>query len=160
MTDQGAEADPPRRRQDPVELVAGLVVAALCSAAAWIASDYGIGTARRMGAGYFPLALGLIGMGLGLALALRAILRPQARAGGVRLRRLACITAAFLLFAVLIEPAGLMITILVTSFVASLADPESRPLESLALGAGLAVAIWVIFVVLLGLSVPVLPGSR
>ncbi len=155
-----AAPDPARRRIDAIELVAGLVVTAICVGLAWVALDYGVGTTRRMGAGFFPVALGGLGALLGLLMALRAVLWPMHNGSTVRLRRLVCISAAFLLFALLVEPAGLLVTVLVSTFVASLADPEARAGESLALGAGLALAVWVIFVLLLGLSVPVLPGGR
>jgi len=93
-------------------------------------------------------------------MALRAVVAPRHDGGSVRPRRLVFIAAAFVLFAVLIEPAGLAITVTVTAVVASLADPQARLWQSLALGVGLAAGIWLVFVVLLGLSIPLLPGQR
>ena len=142
-----------------LDVAAGLGIVVLCAAAVWSASSYGLGSARRMGAGYFPVALGLIGILLGLALTVRAVRHPRTRGPSIPLRRLLCIPAAFLLFALLIEPAGLLITILLTTLLASLADPDSRLHQSVALGTGLAVFVWLVFVVALGLSVPVWPGG-
>lgn len=139
------------------EILAGLVVAALCLAFAWEAASYGIGSPRRMGAGFFPFFLGLIGVGLGGLIALAGYLRPSNATLPVRWRRLLCIGAAFLLFALAIEPAGLLLTIPVVTMIGGLGDPQTRLHESFLLGLGLAAAIWIVFVVLLGLAIPVYP---
>jgi hypothetical protein len=50
-----------------------------------------------------------------------------------------------------------MATIVLTTLVASFADRASRPLQTLLLGIGLAVGIWLVFVVLLRQPIPVWP---
>ena len=153
---------PPKRVRsgvDVADLVAGLVVVVACAGAGRLSVGYGVGTLGRMGPGFFPLALSILGVGLGLLVALRAVLAPRPEGEVPRLRRLAFVGAAFVLFGVAIEPLGLVLTILLTTVVASFADPAARLSHSLALGAGLAAGIWVVFVLLLKLPVPVLPGG-
>lgn len=145
---------------DVADLIAGLGVVAISALFVWMASDDGFGSVRRMGAGFFPVVLGALGIGLGAAIVLRSIFAPQHDAAPVRLRRLIFICAAFVVFALAIEPLGLPLTILATTVVGSLADRATRLRESLLLGIGLAAGTWLIFVVLLGLSLPVLPGQR
>ena len=148
------------RRPDLRSLLAGLALVAASAAFAWTAADYGIGTPRRMGPGFFPFYLGLIGTVLGALMVIRAFTAPASGGTRIPLRRLFFIGAAFLLFALAIEPLGLILTLIGTTFLGAFADEEARPVQSLILAVGLAVAIWVVFVLLLGLTIPVWPGAR
>lgn len=145
-------------RFDWVDLSAAMVV---ILASLWAASRsyaYGIGSARAMGAGFFPLALALLGVGLGLIIAARAVLRPRYEPRHIDLRRLLFVTAAFVIFAVAIRPCGLLPTVVMTAFVASLAHPDSKPHQSLMLGLGLAALVWAVFVLGLGQAIPLWPA--
>ena len=151
---------PARPGVDRAGLVWGLVVAVGCTALALTAYGYGIGAPRRMGPGFFPFYLGLIGAALGAAMTLRAVLAPTHRGEAVPTRRLLFICAAFLLFALALRPLGLVLTVIGATLLGAFADRDARPAQSLLLALGLALAIWVVFVVLLGLPIPVLPGER
>ncbi|MCE8005628.1 tripartite tricarboxylate transporter TctB family protein [Aestuariivita sp.] len=140
------------------DLVAGLAVVIGCGVAAWIGAGYGLGTPRRMGAGAFPFVLSLLGMGLGALVAVMSVTAPQQPPVALRWRRLFYVTASFLLFAVAIEPLGLLLTIPLVTVIGAKADPTAKLGESALLGIGLALALWVVFVRLLGLGIPVLPG--
>lgn len=142
------------------DLIAGLAVITGCATTAWLATDYGLGTPRRMGAGWFPFAVSILGMSLGLAIAVHALFGAGDDGPGIRWRRLFFVCAAFLLFAAAIEPLGLFVTIPAVALLGAKADPTARTWESLILGIGLALAIWVVFVQLLGLNIPVLPEAR
>lgn len=144
---------------DVPDCLMGLAVVAGCVATATVGADYGIGTPRRMGPGFFPVALSAIGAALGLAIMIRSIRSPGFRTLPVSPRRLLFTAAAIVLFAVAIEPLGLLVTVFATAVLAAAADPRTRWHEALALGAGLSLALWLIFVVFLGLGVPVLPGG-
>ncbi|RBI85818.1 hypothetical protein DRV85_08850 [Rhodosalinus halophilus] len=144
---------------DFTDLVVGLAAMAGCAITAWISTGYELGTPRRMGAGAFPFVLSLLGLCFGAAIAARAVLAPEHMGAPVRWRRLVFVSAAFLLFAAAIEPLGLLLTIPVVTILGARADPEARLGESLLLGLGLAAGIWVVFVKLLGLGIPVLPGE-
>ncbi|MFD2236573.1 tripartite tricarboxylate transporter TctB family protein [Aureimonas populi] len=149
-----------RRRIDRPDLVAGLVVIALSFLFGVLALGYGFGTPRQMGAGFFPLTLCALGGLLGAALAAKSVLRPEPGFERPDLRRFLFVSAAFLVFGLGIEPAGLFVTLVATTLIASLAHRDAKVVESLALGAALAVAVWVVFVLLLGLPIPLWPAAR
>jgi hypothetical protein len=152
------------RGKDPTsvnvtDLAVGLAAVAGCACTAWISTGYELGTPRRMGAGAFPFVLSLLGLCFGAAIAVRAVVAPESMSTQVRWRRLLFVCAAFLLFAAAIEPLGLLLTIPAVTVLGAKADPEARLGESLLLGVGLAIGIWVVFVLFLGLGIPVLPGE-
>lgn len=149
----------PTRRTDWNNIIASLIVIAISLAFGYMAVGYGIGSTRQMGAGYFPLALSIIGGVLGVVVLIRTIIAPCPEEQPVDLRRILFVCAAFVVFALGIAPMGLFATIIATTVVGSFAHREARLHESVLLGAGLAVAIWLIFVVLLGLPMRVLPGG-
>lgn len=142
-----------------VDLIVGLIVIAIGGAAAYAASGYGIGTARRMGAGFFPLALGLIAMGLGALMSATAVLRPGP-GPDLRIdpRQFLFVTAAFFIFAIGIDPLGAPLTVCLATMIACFGDRRATLVEAVTLGLGLALAIWVIFVQMLGLALPVWPA--
>lgn len=143
------------RKYDRRDLLAGLLL--LVIGGAFLAGSLGmrIGTARSMGAGYFPLIVSCITVILGLViggLALR-------RVGDVErpsLRPFFAVTASVGTFAVALGPFGLLPAIMATVLVAALADRRSRPLGALLLATGLAVAGWLIFIVGLGMPITLL----
>ncbi len=59
--------------RSPKDLVAGLLFIAVGIAAIAIAANYTLGTAARMGPGYFPRILGILLIVLGAILALRSL---------------------------------------------------------------------------------------
>ncbi len=151
--------EPGQPRFHLVDFLAGIAVIALAAAFIWLARDYGIGSLRRMGAGFFPVVLGWLGVGLGLLICLRAILAPDdEHTPSARPRRLIFITTAFVTFGVGIDQLGLPLTVFVTSLVGSLADRETQRREALLLALVLAAGISAIFVGLLGLPLPISPG--
>lgn len=74
------------------------------------------------------------------------------------LRPALSITAGVLLFALLIENAGLVPAVAVTVFVASLGSPKVRVREVLILAAALAAGMSLLFVGLLDQPFALLPG--
>lgn len=147
----------PGRSVNLTDLVAGGCVIALSAAFMLLAMNYGLGSARRMGPGYYPFVASLLGMVLGGVIVVQALLAPKDEETDFRWRPLIFVSAAFVLFGLLIERGGLLLTVVVTTIVGSMADREARVSESLFLGIGLALGIWAVFVLLLGLSIPVLP---
>lgn len=147
------------RGVDVTDLAVGTAVVVGCALTAWISAGYELGAPRRMGAGAFPFVLSLLGLCFGGAIVVRSVISPEHTGAPVRWRRLLFVCAAFLLFAAAIEPLGLLLTIPAVTVVGAKADAEARLGESLLLGIGLAAGIWVVFVQLLGLGIPVLPGE-
>ena len=147
----------------------GLVAMTLGSAFALGAVDYRVGTAARMGAGYFPfyVACALIALGLWITLTSLGKARdPEGDLGDFNLRPVVFILGANLLFGVLLVglPAiglpslGLLVAVFATVVVAAMAGREFVWREALVLAGILTVACYVLFVLLLKLNLSVLPS--
>ncbi|MCC5989654.1 MAG: tripartite tricarboxylate transporter TctB family protein [Pararhodobacter sp.] len=147
-------------RLNPRAVAGGLLATALGVFAMWEGSGYAIGSIRRMGPGWFPLALGVLLVALGLALALWGLTRHAARAEpgpeseSADWRALAAITAGLAAFAALIERAGLVPAVFALVALASLAAGPPRPLRVLALAAAISALSWAVFRLGLGLPLP------
>lgn len=90
------------------------------------ALNYDVGNAARMGPGWFPLAVGLLLLAIGLVIAATA-LRPSATRETVKrpeFSSLAWILGGVVLFGVLLQPAGLVVSLLVLVLVSSRASHE------------------------------------
>jgi hypothetical protein len=112
--------------------------------AAWVARDYPMGSALRMGPGYFPLVLGVLLALLGVAVCVRGLAIRGEPVETMRLRPLLLILAAVGLFAAGIEVAGIVVLTVVAVIVAAAASTESKPVE-----------VMFLLIVLLALSVGV-----
>lgn len=140
------------------DTVSGLIFAAIGLFGLWVARDYQVGTALRMGPGYIPnlLCLGLIGLGAIIAVKGRII--GSGPLQGWRLRPLVTVTASVLSFALLLKPAGLALAAVVCVIVACFAGGRLRPLESILLSVALAAGVSVVFVAGLGLPMRIWPS--
>ena len=106
-----------------------------------------IGEALSMGPGYFPILLSGILVAIGLvALGQGIFIHAGAAIGNVSWRGIAMISAALILFAALLHPLGLLLTVFITVFVSSRASPEVSLLRGTAIGAGVAALTTVIFI--------------
>lgn len=139
----------------PREFAAGSFFVIVSAVAAYALVGLEVGTARRMGPGYFPLAVSLLLMTSGIVLIARSMFQPRGTAMAVSLLPMAAIAAACIVFALLLRPAGLVPAIFAATLVASIADRDRRLGRTVATGAVLAVGASVIFVWALGVPLPV-----
>ncbi|MET4580057.1 tripartite tricarboxylate transporter TctB family protein [Ottowia thiooxydans] len=95
-------------------------------AAGIAATRYDLGTAGRMGPGYFPLILGVILCLLGAVVLLRALSRNAERTVLERwdLRSLLWMVGSLLLFSLALKPLGLVLSLALLIIVSSLASHE------------------------------------
>lgn len=136
---------------------AGLFFAAFGGLFLFFGRDLPFGTAREMGAGYFPVVLGLLLILLGAGLAVKGLVVGGARIEPWALRPIALVCVALVLFAVLITKAGYLISATVCLAVTSLASREVRLRETAILIAVLVPLAGLLFVWLLGLPMHALP---
>nr|WP_277986494.1 tripartite tricarboxylate transporter TctB family protein [Promicromonospora panici] len=139
------------------------------------ALGYDLGSLLEMGPGYMPLALGLVLAALGLATVVKAYVAPDPAPGeapggevsdavvpdadapdprplaGIQWRPTVAVFAAVTFFAFTVDGLGLLPATFGTGLLAALARPGTKPLRALVIAAGLTVASWIIFVVLLQL---------
>ena len=151
------------------DFFAGLLYMVIGIAFAWGATTYNIGDGARMGPGYFPLLLGVILAIIGGIVMARALVveTPDGDPiGRWAWKPLVFIIAANFLFGILlggwpllgIPAMGLIIAIVVLTFVAALAGDEFKFIEVLILAILLAVGSWAAFVWGLNLQFQVWPS--
>ena len=136
----------------------GLIFIAIGVAFMVYAREYRIGSASRMGPGYFPTLLGGLLVVLGLSLSLPAFVVDGERFPRLHLRPMLIILAAIAVFALLLEPAGFIIAVAALVVIGGFADPDLRLVESVGLAIALVAFATGIFGVLLGLPLNLWPS--
>lgn len=137
------------------DLVAGGIFIVFGLAFAIAASRYQLGTAFRMGPGYFPVVLGGLLVLLGILVAVEGFLAGEGGAiGPVPWRALALILGSILFFGFTIRGLGLVPALFITVLMASFASRRTTIVAALLIAVGLTVACIAIFVEALGLTIP------
>jgi hypothetical protein len=123
----------------------------------YAATHYSIGTAVRMGPGYFPLWVGALVALLSVALLIGSLRFEGPRLPRVHWRPLLLILAGSVAFGYLLKPLGLVLATVVLVVVSAFGGHEFRWREALALAVALAVFSIGVFVFALGLPFPLWP---
>jgi hypothetical protein len=144
-----------QRIRGPKSLIAGLVFIGLAVIFGTSASSLTLGTAARMGAGYFPMMIALVLGFLGVLTTAIGLFARDERPAGTSIRGVLLVGGSVLAFAVSIETLGLVIAVFTTSFMLSLAERNFRFLPSLATAAVLAGFSWAVFAYALSMPWPV-----
>jgi len=140
----------------PKDFFAGLLFLGLALGTVHVAQDYAMGTARRMGPGYFPTLLAWMLAGMALILIVRSLFGLRDGIDRFALKPLLLVTAGAVAFALLLRPAGLVVALVTLVLIGAAGSSESRPLPSLLLALGLAAGSVLVFVVGLGQPFPVI----
>ena len=138
------------------DVIGGVLTIAVAAGVLVESSSYGYGTVLRMGPGYFPTVLGILLLGLGLALTARGLQRQSEPIALPQLRPVVLIAAAIVLFALTLTTFGLAPAIMLLVVVSAYASPVPRPLVIGLLGVGLTIFAYVVFVRLLSLHLDLL----
>ena len=141
----------------PKDFYAGLLFIAFGVAAIVIGSNYALGTAARMGPGYFPRILGILLVTLGAILALRATRLQGTPVAAFKWRPTLVVLGSVVLFGFIVEHAGLLFSTIVLIVGASAASHEFRWKEALVSGVFFALLAIAVFVLGLKLQLPILP---
>ena len=150
------------------DFYAGVMFAVVGIGFAWGAVTYHVGSAARMGAGYFPLMLGIILAAMGVLVMFKALVvetEDGDRIGKWAWRPLCYIIGANLIFGVLLgglpsiglPSMGLIAAIYALTFISSKAGTTSQWKPTLVLASILAAGSYVTFIVALKLQIPVWP---
>ena len=108
MPHQERGEDVVARIRSLTDCLAGLMFIGFGAAAVVIGRDYPMGSAMRMGPGYFPTILGALLAVLGAAVLVRSLLGSPAPAPSFSLKALAVILAAVAVFAFTVERLGIV----------------------------------------------------
>ena len=146
--------------KNPRDFWAGVMFLATGGLFAGIALTYKLGTAARMGPGFFPFFLGAILAGLGLAIAISA-LRPKNAGPTVdkfHWGPIFWVLMPIVVFGVMLKILGMIIMGLVVVIVSSLGSEEFKLRPSVYLAIGLVIFCSLVFVAGLHLPIPLCPG--
>ena len=116
--------------------------------------DLDIGTARRMGPGYFPLVLSGLLILIGSLVAVRGVRVAEGPMPPVPWRGIALLLPLPIFFGLTIRGLGLVPVVALTTLVAVFASRKATPMLALALAVGLAVGCALLFHYGLGLPIP------
>jgi hypothetical protein len=143
----------------PKDFWAGVLFLALGAAAIVVALNYPMGTAGRMGPGYFPRILGALLMFLGVLTVWRGVTTEGPAFGGWPWKLFVLILGSVTLFALLLPKLGLAFTGILLVAVSGFASPEGKARYVIAYAFVLALTVSCVFVYGLKLEIPLWPWS-
>ena len=143
---------------DNKEFLSGVHFIGIGALGIFLAQDYPMGTALRMGPGYFPIVLSGILILMGIYCLVQGLLKPERMPHNWSLRALIILPIAMALFGILMEHAGFIPALIVLVFISAAAGREFKFLEVLLMAVGLTAGSWALFIWGLGLPYPLLVG--
>ena len=134
--------------------LAGLMFLAIGAVAIWMAQDYPIGSALRMGPGYFPIVLSGIMILFGIYELVLGIMKSDPVKGNWSIRALIVLPLAAVLFGILMEHGGFIPALVVLVFASAAASNEFKFMEVLISAVVLTIGSVGLFIYGLGLPYP------
>lgn len=146
--------------KNPKDVIAGLLLMVTAAIFALLTADLPMGSAIRMGPGYFPLVLaGLLGL-LGLIVLVTGLRYPDegtpVHLAALPWRALILVTLSVFVFGLGIRPLGLGPSIGLAVFISALASHRFHLGTALILTALMVAFAWAVFIKGLGLPLPML----
>jgi hypothetical protein len=138
------------------DLLSGLIFIALGLAFGIAASGYQIGTALRMGPGYFPIILAVVLVALGISIVVQSFASgpDEVAIGDVPWFGMILVTASLFFFGLTVRGLGLAPSLFVSVALTAFASKRTGPLGAIVISAGLTAMCMVIFIWALGLPLP------
>jgi hypothetical protein len=124
----------------------------------FMAQDYPMGTALRMGPGYFPIVLSGLLILFGVYCLIQGLLKPEKLPGNWSPRALLILPIATVVFGLLMEHAGFIPALIALVFISAYAGDEFKFVEVLLMTVGLTIGSWALFIWGLGLPYPLIVG--
>ncbi len=146
------------RIRAPKDFWSGVMFCGFAAVGILAARGYSLGTAGKMGPGYFPLMLGGVLAVLGGILIARSVVLDGEPLPRIHVVPLTVIALAVCLFGLLIEPLGLVVALAVLTVLSAWAGPQFRLTETVALTAVLIAFSIGVFVYALGLPLAIWPS--
>jgi len=140
------------------DFLAGLIFVLIGVLAVAVARDYPMGTAMRMGSGYFPAVLGGILILLGAWVLARGIRSGEKVKGEWGWKPLALVALSIVLFGFLMARLGLIPALAAVLFVSAAGGREFRVKEVLVLTALMSVFAVLVLLYLLKMPYPLIAG--
>jgi putative tricarboxylic transport membrane protein len=140
------------------DFLAGLFMIFVGGAAMYISRDYPMGSALRMGPGYFPTVLGGIVVVFGIYVLIKGVMNNEKVAGNWSIRALIVLPAATAIFGVMMEKFGFVPAMIVLMYTSALAGREFKFVEVTLLAVAMVVVSVAVFIYGLGLPYPLFSG--
>lgn len=137
----------------PKDFWAGLIYIAVGAAALWLGAEYRMGSAGRMGPGYFPKVLAVLLVGIGLISLTRAFLAKGEGIGAIAWKPLLIVLASCVLFGLALPRLGLGVALLLLCLGSATASRDFR-FDPLATAGLIALIAFCAAVFVKGLGVP------
>jgi len=145
--------------KSPEDFWSGIMFLAFGLAAVIVSKDYPMGTAMRMGPGYFPTYLGYIMMGFGAIIAAGSFKIQGEGIPKWGFRGMILLTLALLIFGYMMDTVGFVGALIVLITLSSLAGAKFKFIEVLILNITLVIGSWLLFVYGLDLPFRMFPWS-
>lgn len=133
------------------ELAMALAIILIGLTALYIASDYSMGTLRRMGAGFVPMALSLILIGLGVLLVFECLRAPRSHTPG-KVSAFALVIGGILIWSQTIDRLGFVPATFLLVIACALAERRNTLRSVVGLSVALIGGGYLIFIK--GLGIP------
>lgn len=133
------------------DFFAGLLFIAIGVFAMVMAQNFPMGSAVRMGPGYFPRVLSGIMIAFGLYVMVRGLIKGEKIEGAWGIRPLVLVTLGLVVFGFIMERLGMVPALFALFFISALGGHEFKFKEVLILASVMTVAAWGIFIYGLGL---------
>jgi len=143
----------------PKDFWAGVLFVAIGAFAVVVAFNYPMGTAARMGPGYFPRALGSLLMLLGAMSVVRSFREKGGKVMRWQFLPIVATLGSTVIFGLIVQYVGLALSTLFLVVASSAASHEFRPKEAVLVGVFMAVLCTAAFVYGLKIQLPVWPGQ-
>ncbi len=136
-----------------------MIYMAVAAAALLISRDYSMGTAGRMGPGYFPTVVASLLCAIGLLAAIRSFFSTEEAMGPLPWKSLLLVLASVAAFGLLLPVLGLILTLIIVVVLSAAASEDFKLCWRATAGLiGLVTFCSVLFVIGLGVPMP-LVGS-
>ena len=142
---------------NPKDFYAGLLFFLIGLGGMVVAFGYPLGTASRMGPGYFPRVLGGILMVLGAILAIRSFSEKGGKIAPFAWKAVALVLGGVAVFAALVNIVGLVVATVLLIFITGFASKEFNVKESIYSSVILSTVSVLLFIIGLKLQFPIFP---
>jgi len=140
--------------RNPKDFWTGLIYIFFGSSAMFIAREYGMGTALKMGPAYFPTILGGVLVGIGVISVIRSFIVPGAPISAFAFKGLTLVSASVVVFGLIVRGAGLAIALPLLVIISAYASAKFRWRPTLIMAAGLTIFCVLVFLKGLGIPLP------
>jgi putative tricarboxylic transport membrane protein len=143
---------------DNKNFLSGLMFIGTGALGIYMAQDYPMGTALRMGPGYFPIVLSGMLILFGIYCLIQGLLKPEKLPGNWSPRALFILPLATVVFGLLMEHGGFIPALIALVVISAYAGSEFKLVEVILMAIGLTIGSWALFIWGLGLPYPLITG--